>query len=418
MIAVGAIASAAVLAGHTGHAARPPAPTATPARATTQAPAPAQFTGTQLASALLPISDFPAGYGAFSDDNSGPVVASESGILYKATCGHGPATGLLTAVGGIFDPQLDSAYAEYSYIKPYSPNGGSLFLSQAVYQFSDPAEAVAFFSSVHTCLIDKEAWSNDVDPGPVSSDVDTATVNGDKAVTANFRSVANGASYATEVFYVLHGIDVFALSADSYLGPDTVTTLSIPGAAELIAELIARVDALGSGPSAGPSAVFSPASSAVASPGPPPRQQAAQALAGLLAQSGTDRAAILQAFNAVADCSPGLSQDETIFSNAASSRQALLGQLAALPDRSALPASMLQDLTTAWQASGQADQDYASWTQDEIAQGCSTNDQSDASFQAATVPDNQATKDKKAFAALWTVIANQYGLPLYQYNQI
>ncbi len=35
-----------------------------------------------------------------------------------------------------------------------------------------------------------------------------------------------------------------------------------------------------------------------------------------------------------------------------------------------------------------------------------------------TVPDDQATKDKKAFAALWTAIANEYGLPLYQYNQI
>ena len=150
----------------------------------------------------------------------------------------------------------------------------------------------------------------------------------------------------------------------------------------------------------------------------PPRRQAAQALAVLLAQSGTDRAAVTQAVTAVADCSPGLSQDETIFSNAASSRQALLGQLAALPDRSALPAPMLQDLTTAWQASGQADQDFASWTQDEISHGCSTNYQSDASYQAATVPDDQATKDKKAFAALWTAIANEYGLPLYQYNQI
>ena len=125
-----------------------------------------------------------------------------------------------------------------------------------------------------------------------------------------------------------------------------------------------------------------------------------------------------QAVSAVADCSPGLSQDETIFSNAASSRQALLGKLAALPDRSALPASMLQDLTTAWQASGQADQDFANWTQDEISHGCSTNYQSDASYQAATVPDDQATTDKKAFAALWTAIANEYGLPLYQYNQI
>jgi hypothetical protein len=34
------------------------------------------------------------------------------------------------------------------------------------------------------------------------------------------------------------------------------------------------------------------------------------------------------------------------------------------------------------------------------------------------VPDGQATKDKKAFAALWTAIANEYGQPLYQYNQI
>jgi hypothetical protein len=28
------------------------------------------------------------------------------------------------------------------------------------------------------------------------------------------------------------------------------------------------------------------------------------------------------------------------------------------------------------------------------------------------------SKYKKAFAALWTAIANEYGLPLYQYNQI
>ena len=169
---------------------------------------------------------------------------------------------------------------------------------------------------------------------------------------------------------------------------------------------------------AAPSAVSSPAPSAVSSPVLPPRRQAAQALAALLAQSGTDRTAVTQAVSAVADCSPGLSQDAAIFSNAASLHQALLGKLAALPDRSALPASMLQDLTTAWQASGQADQDFAKWTQDEISQGCSTNYQSDASYKATTVPDNQATRYKKAFAALWTAIANEYGLPLYQYNQI
>ena len=79
---------------------------------------------------------------------------------------------------------------------------------------------------------------------------------------------------------------------------------------------------------------------------------------------------------------------------------------------------MLQDLTAAWQASSKADQDFVVWAQDEIAQGCSTNYQSDASYQASAVPDAQATTDKKAFAVLWTATANEYGLPLYQYNQI
>ena len=60
-------------------------------------------------------------------------------------------------------------------------------------------------------------------------------------------------------------------------------------------------------------AVSAPAA-AVSSPATASRQQAAQALAALLAQSGTDRAAITQAFNAVAGCSAGLGQDETIFS--------------------------------------------------------------------------------------------------------
>jgi serine/threonine-protein kinase len=173
-------------------------------------------------------------------------------------------------------------------------------------------------------------------------------------------------------------------------------------------------------PAAAPtsSAVSSPTPSAVASPALTPGRQAAQALAVLLAQSGADRTAVTQAVSAVAGCSPGLSQDETVFSNAASSRQVLLGKLAALPDRSALPAAMLQDLTAAWQASGQADQDFANWTQDEISQGCSTSYQSDASYRAAMAPDGQATKDKQAFAAMWATIANEYGLPRYQYNQI
>jgi hypothetical protein len=161
-----------------------------------------------------------------------------------------------------------------------------------------------------------------------------------------------------------------------------------------------------------------PSSPTASSSALPPRQQAAQAMAALLAQSGTDRASVNQAVSSVEDCSAGLSQDKTVFSNAASSRAALLAKLAALPDGSALPATLRQDLTMAWQASGQADQDFTKWTQDEISHGCSTNDQTDANLRAATTPDEAATKYKKAFVALWMAIANQYRLPVYQYSQI
>lgn len=148
-----------------------------------------------------------------------------------------------------------------------------------------------------------------------------------------------------------------------------------------------------------------------------PRQQAAQALSVLLAGSGTDRAKVTAAVSSVEDCSADLSHDETVFRDSESSRQSLLSQLSSLRGRSALPAPLLQDLALAWRASSAADSDFAQWTQDEISQGCST-DQSDASLLAATGPDNQATTYKKEVARLWAPIAAQYGLPVYQYDQI
>ena len=167
-----------------------------------------------------------------------------------------------------------------------------------------------------------------------------------------------------------------------------------------------------------PSTTASSVASAVSSPVATSPKQAAQALSALLAQSGTDRRAIVSAVTAVENCSGDLSQDEATFSHAASARQTLLSELTALPGSSTLSAPMLQDLTMAWQASIEADQDFVQWTQDEIAQGCSTSDQSDPSFAASKAPDTEATKYKKAFAALWAPVASQYGLPAYRYTQI
>jgi hypothetical protein len=161
-----------------------------------------------------------------------------------------------------------------------------------------------------------------------------------------------------------------------------------------------------------------PSSSASSAAALPPRERAARALTVLLGLSGTDRAAVTRAVSAVEACSGSLSQDEKTFADARASRQMLLGELASLPDRSALPAAMLRDLAAAWRASGEADQDFAQWTSDEMSHGCSTHYQSDPSFKAATAPDDQATKYKKAFARQWASIAGEYGLPAYQYTQI
>ena len=108
-------------------------------------------------------------------------------------------------------------------------------------------------------------------------------------------------------------------------------------------------------------------SSATATPSSQSAQQAAASLAGLLAQSVTDRSSTVNAVNSVSQCGPTLSQDPQILESAAAARQRLLSQLASLPGRSALSGQMLQALTGAWLASATADRDFAQWAQDELS---------------------------------------------------
>jgi hypothetical protein len=144
---------------------------------------------------------------------------------------------------------------------------------------------------------------------------------------------------------------------------------------------------------------------------------AAVRLSGLLAQSVTDRAAVIDAAADVRGCGPSLRQDARTFASAASSRQRLLTRLGSLPGRSLLPAAMLRDLTGAWQASAQVDTDLAQWAEGKIAGGCRGNSRSDARLRASYVPEGQATAGKQAFAILWNPVARRYGLTTYQPNQ-
>ena len=147
------------------------------------------------------------------------------------------------------------------------------------------------------------------------------------------------------------------------------------------------------------------------------RRQAAVRLSGLLAQSVTDRAAVIDAATDVRGCGPSLRQDARTFASAANSRQRLLARLGSLPGGSLLPAAMLADLTGAWQASAQVDTDLARWTEGEIAGGCHRNSRSDARLRASYVPQGKATADKQTFASLWNPVARRYGLTTYQPNQ-
>jgi hypothetical protein len=165
--------------------------------------------------------------------------------------------------------------------------------------------------------------------------------------------------------------------------------------------------------------VSSPVSAPVSSPAAQSAQeQAARGLAGLLAHSVTDRSSIVAAVTDVSQCGPNLHQDPQTFQAAVASRQNLLSQLASLPARSALPANMLAALTSAWQNSVQADQYYAHWAQDEISNGCTSNNTSDPNAQAAAGPDAQATTGKKTFVTAWNPIAARYRLSTYQWNQL
>src|SRR5262249_36608267 len=134
--------------------------------------------------------------------------------------------------------------------------------------------------------------------------------------------------------------------------------------------------------------------------------------------SVTDRNAVNAAYNDVKACGPNLAQDVLTFRHAATSRTRLLNQLGSMPVRSALSQQMLDDLSSAWQASISADDDFAAWAEDQVTGGCSQKNQPDPPFGGAAGPAWQATASKKAFIRQWNPVADTYGLTPYQQKQL
>jgi hypothetical protein len=148
------------------------------------------------------------------------------------------------------------------------------------------------------------------------------------------------------------------------------------------------------------------------------QEQAATSLSGLLAQSGTDHSDVNTAVTDVQACGSGLASDAKEFSKAAANRRALLARLAQLPGRSALPAQMLADLTSAWSASATVDADLAKWAAAEKGH-CHKGSTTKSRDYTATIPfDSEATNGKTEFVEQWNPLAKQDGLPTYQAAQL
>jgi len=109
----------------------------------------------------------------------------------------------------------------------------------------------------------------------------------------------------------------------------------------------------------------------------------------------------------------------TTFATAAANRTNLLSKLGTLSNRSALPPALLADLTSAWQASAQADTDLHDWAQNLISGGChkgKTHD--DPKYKDSLGPDTTASSAKARFTTEWKPLAQKYDLPVYKTGQL
>jgi hypothetical protein len=189
-----------------------------------------------------------------------------------------------------------------------------------------------------------------------------------------------------------------------------VPILAIGGvAAAAIAGLVIATS--GSGGSSPSSVSSTPATT----PAPAAAQKAAaEQLNALLSQGGNDHSDVVGAVLNVETCK-SLRSARTTFATAATNRNNLLAKLGTLPNRSALPPALLADLTTAWQASAQADNDLHDWAQDLVSGGChkgKTHD--DQKYKDSLGPDSTASSAKARFSGEWQPLARKYGLPVYK----
>ncbi|MFB7915276.1 hypothetical protein [Streptomyces sp. NPDC056061] len=145
----------------------------------------------------------------------------------------------------------------------------------------------------------------------------------------------------------------------------------------------------------------------------------ARGLGDLLDRNKGNRGGVGEAVRQMTTCpgSSGLRDAKAVFEKAATERDELLRDLAAL-DRDLLPGSMVDSLETGWRASADADRAYASLS-DEVQYDCTPEDVTSSSqWEEASRANTRATGAKKDFASAWNDLAQEHGLDTVSWDEL
>jgi hypothetical protein len=200
-------------------------------------PAPGQLTGTQLASRLLPVSDFPATYTADSTQtgNSGSTLLPGQ----PAPAGSaGSSPDCQQPFQSVGDSRGMSAYAGM-----LLSNSDEDQLGQYVYQFGTAAEATSFLRfllSEYSLCPEGDSTVNGVPVAYETNVAPTVRVAGHAAYLVTQVGTSSGSPYDADELIVVSGTDLYVIAGE---GPD-VSATTRAYIAWLIPQLIARVQAL------------------------------------------------------------------------------------------------------------------------------------------------------------------------------
>jgi PknH-like extracellular domain len=205
---------------------------------------PIQVTGKQLKSALLPASDFPSGYTASGEHDSGRSL--QHGGVYQLPSMSCKQFWLAAGIPGIAVGFGQTAYA--GDLVGSNSDSVSVFevFQQSVYQFASTHAASSFFSQLSAKYrLCPSLSESDTKGGTLHWTVrsrSTQHIGGHQALqlaeTETDSSVA-GVPTPIYVLYTINGTDVYTINTALVTG-----TSPQPAESSLILKLIARVSAL------------------------------------------------------------------------------------------------------------------------------------------------------------------------------